>query len=85
MNITSLTSEDRKKLTHVVNEGLKVTQEITDLRDALKDTVKAVAEELDIKPAAINKAIRAAFKANIADVRDELDNIEEILNVAGKL
>ncbi len=85
MNITGLTSEDKAKLKHVVNEGLKVTQELEDLKGALNDTVKAVAEELGIKPSAINKAIRAAFKANIADTREELDNVEEILNVVGKL
>ncbi len=85
MNITALSSEDKAKLKHVVNEGIKVTQEIDDLKGGLSDTIKAVAEELDIKPSAINKAIRAAIKANIADTRDELDNVEEILNVAGKL
>ncbi len=85
MNITGLTSEDKAKLKHVVEEGLKVTQEVEDLKGALRDTVKAVAEELGIKPAAINKAIRAAFKSNIADERDTLDNVEEILNVVGKL
>ena len=85
MNITGLTSEDKAKLKHVVNEGIKVTQEVEDLKGALSDTVKAVAEELGIKPSAINKAIRAAHKANIADTREELDNVEEILNVIGKL
>lgn len=85
MNITGLTSEDKAKIKHVVEEGMKVTQEIEDLKGGLNDTVKAVAEELGIKPSALNKAIRAAFKANIADTRDELDNVEEILNVAGKL
>ena len=85
MNITGLTSEDKAKLKHVVEEGLKVTQEVEDLKGALRDTVNAVAEELGIKPAAINKAIRAAFKSNIADERDTLDNVEEILNVAGRL
>jgi len=85
MNITGLTSDDKAKIKNVVEEGMKVTQEIEDLRGGLRDTVKAVAEELGIKPSAINKAIRAAFKSDIADTRDELDNIEEILNVAGKL
>lgn len=85
MNITGLTSEDKAKLKHVVNEGIKVTQELEDLKGSLSDTVKAVAEELGIKPSAINKAIRAAHKANIADTREELDNVEEILNVVGKL
>lgn len=85
MNITGLTSEDKAKVKHVLEEGLKTTQAIEDLKGSLRDTVKAVAEELGIKPAALNKAIRAAFKSNIADERDTLDNVEEILNIAGKL
>lgn len=85
MNITGLTSADKAKLKNVVEEGLRVVQEVEDLQGSLRDTVKAVAEELGIKPSAINKAIKAAHKANIADTRDELDNVEEILNVAGRL
>lgn len=85
MNITGLNSADKAKIKNIIEEGMRVTQEIDDLRGSLRDTVKAIAEELDIKPAAINKAIRAAYKSNIADERDTLDNVEEILNVAGKL
>jgi len=48
------------KLKQVINEGVTVLQEVTDLQEGLKETVKAVAEELDIKPAKLNKAIRVA-------------------------
>ena len=49
--------EEKDKLTRLVNEGGTVLQEVEDLQAGLKDTVKAVAEELDMKPALINKAI----------------------------
>ena len=49
--------EEKAKLERLVNEGVTVLQEVTDLQEGLKDTVKAVAEELNMKPALINKAI----------------------------
>lgn len=84
-NITALSKEDKAKLKKIIDQGVNVSQEIADLRGSLSDTVKAVAEELQLKPAVINKAIRAAFKDTIADDRDDLDNVEELLAVAGRL
>jgi transposase-like protein len=52
--------EEKAKLERLVNEGVTVLQEIEDLSAGLKDTVKAVAEELDIKPSLINKAIKSS-------------------------
>ena len=51
-------AEEKAKLERLVNEGVTVLQEVEDLNTGLKDTVKAVAEELDIKPSLINKAIK---------------------------
>jgi transposase-like protein len=50
-------AEEKAKLERLVNEGVTVLQEVEDLNTGLKDTVKAVAEELDIKPSLINKAM----------------------------
>ena len=35
-------------------------QEVDDLNGGLKDTVKAIAEEMQIKPTVLSKAIRTA-------------------------
>ena len=43
-------AEEKAKLERLVREGVTVLQEVEDLNAGLKDTVKAVAEELDIKP-----------------------------------
>ena len=53
-------AEEKAKLERLVNEGVTVLSEVEDLQAGLKDTVKAVAEELDMKPALINKAIKIA-------------------------
>ena len=54
--------EEQAKLKRIVDEGSNVLQEIEDLNAGLKDTVKAVSEELEVKPALINKAIKIAHK-----------------------
>lgn len=84
MSTTTLTAEDTKKLKRVVDEGLKLTQELKDLKDGFKDTVKAVAEELDMKPAVINKAIRIAFKASLEAEKESVVEIEELLALVGR-
>ena len=49
--------EQKAKLTQIINEGMAVLQEIEDLNAGLNDTVKAIAEEMEIKPAVLNKII----------------------------
>ncbi len=39
------------KLTQLINEGMTVLQEVEDLNAGLNETIKAIAEELEIKPA----------------------------------
>lgn len=79
-----LTAEDKKKIKNAIELGLTVSQEIADLREGLKETVKAVADELKIKPGVLNKAIRIAFKSNLAKSRQEQETLEEILEAAGR-
>ena len=40
--------DEKAKLERLVNEGATVLREIEDLSTGLKETVKAIAEELDI-------------------------------------
>tara|TARA_B100000508_G_C11436274_1_gene266204 strand:- start:785 stop:1042 length:258 start_codon:yes stop_codon:yes gene_type:complete len=77
-------TNDIERLKQLINEGMAVTQEITDLREGLRDTVKTVAQELDIKPATLNKAIRIAFKAELQKSRDDFDELEDILTNVGR-
>ena len=47
--------------------------------------VKAIAEELELKPTIINKAIAIAHKDSYRNLTDDLDVLESILVAAGKL
>ena len=77
-------AEEKAKLERLVNEGVNVLQEVTDLQEGLKDTVKSVAEELDIKPALINKAIKIAQKGDWNKVADEFEDLETLVTTVGK-
>ena len=76
--------EEKAKLERLVNEGVTVLQEIEDLQAGLKDTVKAVAEELDVKPSLINKAIKIAQKGDWDRVNDEFEDLETLVVTVGK-
>jgi hypothetical protein len=77
--------EEKAKLERLINEGSTVLREIEDLKEGLKETVKAVAEELDVKPSIINKAIKIAHKDNWKSHEEEWDEIEMILGVTKRL
>ena len=77
-------AEEKAKLERLVNEGVTVLQEVEDLQQGLKETVKAVAEELDIKPGLINKAIKIAQKGDWDRVNDEFEDLETLVVTVGK-
>lgn len=77
-------AEEKAKLERLVNEDVTVLQEVEDLQTGLKDTVKAVAEELDIKPALINKAIKIAQKGDWTRVSEDFDDLETLVVTVGR-
>jgi transposase-like protein len=78
------TSEQKAKLTNLVNEGIQVMLEIETLQGGLGDTVKAVAEELEVKPAILKKAIRIAYKSRLAEENADNEDLNTILETVGK-
>ena len=77
-------AEETAKLERLVNEGVNVLQEVEDLQEGLRDTVKSIAEELEIKPALINKAIKVAQKGDWSRVADEFEDLEVLVATVGK-
>jgi|TARA_B110000977_G_scaffold35037_1_gene46927 hypothetical protein len=76
-------AEEKAKLERLVREGVTVMQEIEDLQGGLKETVKAVAEELDIKSSLINKAIKIALKRDWDKHADAYDDLETLVATVG--
>jgi hypothetical protein len=77
--------EEKAKLERLINEGSNVLREVEDLQEGLKETVKAVAEELQIKPSWITKAIKIAHKDNWESHEAEWSEIEGILGITNHL
>ena len=83
MPTRTYSSEEITKLKQLVTEGVQTTQEIDALKEGLRETVKAVAEELDTKPSVLNKAIRTAYKRDLAATQDDMAQLEDILDAVG--
>lgn len=77
--------EEKAKLEKLINEGSLVLREVEDLQAGLRDTVKAVAEELQVKPAVINKAIKIAHKGNWQDHNEDWEEVEAILDITKRI
>jgi hypothetical protein len=77
--------EEKKKLEQLISEGSTVLREVEDLQEGLKDTVKAVAEELQIKPSVINKAIKIAHKGDWSAYNEDWEEIEAILDITKRI
>ena len=84
MSDKNFNSEQKAKLTRLINEGMQVMHEIETLNGGLQDTIKAVAEELEIKPNILKKAIRLAHKSEFGKEQQDHALLENILTTVGK-
>mgnify|MGYP003337125812 CR=1 FL=1 len=84
MTSRMFSSDQKAKLTQIINEGMNVLQEVEDLTAGLNDTIKAIAEEMEIKPAVLKKAIRIAHKASLTQANQEHEDLNTILEAVGK-
>ena len=84
MTTKNFNAEQTRKLNQVINEGMTVMHEIETLTGGLNDTVKAIAEELEIKPSVLKKAIRLAHKSEFGREQQDHELLEQILTTVGK-
>jgi len=75
--------DEKIKIKKLFTEGIQVLSEVNALNEGLNETVKAIAEELDMKPSILKKALRIAFKNEFAKEQDAFTEVEEVLEVAG--
>lgn len=80
----TFSGDQKLKLTQLINEGMQVLHEIDTLNSGLNDTVKAVAEELNVKTNVLKKAIKVAHKAEFGKTQKEQELLETILTTVGK-
>jgi transposase-like protein len=84
MSDRMFSGSEKLKLTQLINEGMSVMVEIDTLQGGLTDTIKAVAEEMEIKPAILKKAIRTAFKATLGQTNQDHETLNTVLEAVGK-
>ena len=63
---------------------IRDSHEVDALNTGLRETVKAIAEEMDLKPGVLMKAVKIAHKAKFQDEFDKFDELETILESVGK-
>lgn len=83
--VKNFNDDEKQKLMQVISQGSQVLGEIDDLRGGLKDTVKAVAEELGVKTTVLSKAISIAHKSNWEENNQDFELVESILVATGKI
>ena len=76
--------DEKAKLKHLMTEGMSVLSEVEALSGGLADTVKAIAEEMDIKPAVLKRAISTAYKSTFTRATDDYELLENILETVGR-
>jgi len=84
MTAKMFSGDQKIKLTQLINEGMTVLHEIDTLNEGLSDTVKAIAEELEVKPSVLKKAIRVAHKASLTQTNQDNEELNTILETVGK-
>ena len=77
-------SEEKLKLTQLMNEGIAVMQEVETLQGGLTDTIKAIAEEMEIKSSVLKKALKVAYKSRLAETNQEHEELVTILETVGR-
>lgn len=81
--MAKLSPENVARLKQIIADGVQVLQECEDLKEGLSDTVKSIAEELEVKPAILNKLIKICQKGTMNDKREDTETLEELYKAAG--
>lgn len=81
---TMFTNDQKLKLNQLINEGMAVLQEVETLNEGLNDTIKAIAEEMNIKASVLKRAVKIAHKTSFGETQREHELLETILTTVGK-
>ena len=66
MDPRMFSGDEKAKIKKLFAEGMQVMGEVNALTEGLNDTIKSIAEEIDIKPSVLKKAMKIAFKNEFA-------------------
>lgn len=83
-NKASWSGDNIIRLKELMRQGCTVLDEIDVLKQGLSDTIKAVAEELEVKPSQLNRALKIAHKGTFTEEEDKFAEIDDLLSAAGR-
>jgi len=86
----TITNTDKDKVKGLISESVQTLSDIEDLKAGLKDTIKTFADEMQVEPKDLTKAINLAFKqskgkGSFSDEQEAMNAVEQILFTAGYL
>ena len=81
---TIFSAEQKRKLEQLINDGCQVMHEVETLNEGLSETIKAIAEEMNIKTSVLKRAIKIAHKAEFGKAQSEQKLLETILTTVGR-
>lgn len=76
--------EEKNKLTQLFTEAIDVYSEVDALNTGLSDTIKAVAEEMEIKPGLLKKAIKIAQNSKFSEMNSDHETVTDLLETVGR-
>lgn len=80
----TFSADQKKKLEQLIADGMTVMHEVETLNEGLSETIKAIAEELNINAGVLKKAIKIAHKAEFGKAQKDHELLETILTTVGK-
>ena len=80
-NLLSLSTDDKKKVKVTIDAVINQLQEIDDIRESVKDLVKALATEINQKPADLMTAAKTKYKNKREEAREKANLIDNILDI----
>lgn len=84
MAMPTLSQEQQRKLNNFMDAGIIILQRVEDEKEGLKELAKDLAEQLDVKPALLNKALRTKFKQTLEKDREAFEIVEDLLQITEK-
>lgn len=84
LSTINLTPEQRQKLDYLMKHGATELDKIKQIRENLNEDIKAFAEEIDVKPKHVRKAVRIAHNANFQDHQEDYDVVQTLLEATGR-
>jgi hypothetical protein len=81
--LESLSPDDKRKLDQFMEAAKRQLQDVDDIKVALRDTAKGLAEELGVKVKHLMAAAKTAYKNDLDKKQEDMQTMEDILNVTG--